>query len=84
MLVAAKDAGVKRFVYASSSAVYGDTRIIRSSRNGSASALSLCCEQVDNETYALAFQMSYGLQSIGLRYFNVFGRRQDLPEHTPP
>jgi UDP-N-acetylglucosamine 4-epimerase len=78
MLVAAKDAGIKRFVYASSSAVYGDTPDHPQLEGRLGRPLSpYAASKTINETYALAFQMSYGLQSIGLRYFNVFGRRQD-------
>jgi UDP-N-acetylglucosamine 4-epimerase len=78
MLVAAKDTGVKRFVYASSSAVYGDTPDHPQLEDRLGRPLSpYAASKSTNETYALAFQMSYGLQSIGLRYFNVFGRRQD-------
>ena len=78
MLVAAKDAGIKRFVYASSSAVYGDTPEHPQLEDRLGRPLSpYAASKSTNETYALAFQMSYGLQSIGLRYFNVFGRRQD-------
>jgi UDP-N-acetylglucosamine 4-epimerase len=78
MLVAAKDAGIKRFVYASSSAVYGDTPNHPQLEDRLGRPLSpYAASKSTNETYALAFQMSYGLQSIGLRYFNVFGRRQD-------
>jgi UDP-N-acetylglucosamine 4-epimerase len=78
MLVAAKDAGIKRFVYASSSAVYGDTPDHPQLEERLGRPLSpYAASKATNETYALAFQMSYGLQSIGLRYFNVFGRRQD-------
>ena len=78
MLVAAKDAGVKRFVYASSSAVYGDTPDHPQLEDRVGRPLSpYAATKSINETYALAFQMSYGLQTIGLRYFNVFGRRQD-------
>lgn len=78
MLVAAKDAGVKRVVYASSSAVYGDTPDYPQVEDRLGRPLSpYAASKYTNETYALAFQMSYGLQSIGLRYFNVFGRRQD-------
>ena len=78
MLVAAKDAGVKRVVYASSSAVYGDTPDYPQLEGRLGRPLSpYAATKSINETYALAFQMSYGLQSIGLRYFNVFGRRQD-------
>jgi UDP-N-acetylglucosamine 4-epimerase len=78
MLVAAKDAGVKRFVYASSSAVYGDTSDYPQIEERLGRPLSpYAASKTTNETYAVAFQMSYGLQSVGLRYFNVFGRRQD-------
>lgn len=78
MLVAAKDAGVKRFVYASSSAVYGDTPDHPQVEERLGRPLSpYAASKTTNETYAVAFQMSYGLQSVGLRYFNVFGRRQD-------
>ena len=78
MLVAAKDAGIKRFVYASSSAVYGDTLDNPQPEDKVGRPLSpYAASKTANEAYALAFQMSYGLQSIGLRYFNVFGRRQD-------
>lgn len=78
MLVAAKDAGVKRFVYASSSAVYGDTPDYPQIEERLGRPLSpYAASKATNETYAVAFQMSYGLQSVGLRYFNVFGRRQD-------
>jgi UDP-N-acetylglucosamine 4-epimerase len=78
MLVAAKDAGVKRLVYASSSAVYGDTADYPQIENSLGRPLSpYAASKSTNETYAVAFQMSYGMQSVGLRYFNVFGRRQD-------
>jgi UDP-N-acetylglucosamine/UDP-N-acetylgalactosamine 4-epimerase len=78
MLVAAKDAGVRRFVYASSSAVYGDTPDYPQIEERLGRPLSpYAASKTTNETYAVAFQMSYGLQSVGLRYFNVFGRRQD-------
>jgi len=78
MLVAAKDAGVKRFVYASSSAVYGDTPDHPQLEDRLGRPLSpYAATKSTNETYAVAFQMSYGLQAVGLRYFNVFGRRQD-------
>jgi UDP-N-acetylglucosamine 4-epimerase len=78
MLVAAKDAGVKRVVYASSSAVYGDTPDHPQVEERLGRPLSpYAASKTTNETYAVAFQMSYGLESIGLRYFNVFGKRQD-------
>jgi UDP-N-acetylglucosamine 4-epimerase len=78
MLVAAKDAGIKRFVYASSSAVYGDIADYPQVENTLGRPLSpYAASKSINEIYAAAFEMSYGLESIGLRYFNVFGRRQD-------
>jgi UDP-N-acetylglucosamine 4-epimerase len=78
MLVAAKDAGVERFVYASSSAVYGDTPANPQVEETLGRPLSpYAASKTTNETYAVAFQMTYGLQTVGLRYFNVFGRRQD-------
>jgi UDP-N-acetylglucosamine 4-epimerase len=78
MLVAAKDARVKRFVYASSSAVYGDTSDYPQTEERTGRPLSpYAATKATNETYATAFQMSYGLETVGLRYFNVFGRRQD-------
>ena len=81
MLLAARDAGVSRFVYASSSAVYGDDDTMpkveeRIGRPMSPYGLS---KQV-NEQYASVFATCYGFESIGLRYFNVFGPRQD-PDH---
>jgi UDP-N-acetylglucosamine/UDP-N-acetyl-alpha-D-glucosaminouronate 4-epimerase len=78
VLIAAKDARVRRVVYASSSAVYGDSTEYPQYENGIGKALSpYASSKLANETYAHAFQTSYGLQAIGLRYFNVFGRRQD-------
>lgn len=78
MLVAARDAGVARFVYASSSAVYGDTSNIPQVEAVVGRVLSpYAASKASNEVYAAAFQLSYGLQTVGLRYFNVYGRRQD-------
>jgi UDP-N-acetylglucosamine 4-epimerase len=78
MLVAAKDAGVRRFVYASSSAVYGDVPHHPQVETITGRPLSpYAASKSTNEIYAVAFQMSYGLETVGLRYFNVFGRRQD-------
>jgi UDP-N-acetylglucosamine/UDP-N-acetylgalactosamine 4-epimerase len=78
MLLAAKDAGVRRFVYASSSAVYGDTPAYPQLEHNIGRPLSpYAASKAANELYALAFQMTYGLETIGLRYFNVFGPRQD-------
>ena len=78
LLVAAKDAGVSRVVYASSSAVYGDAAEQPQVEGHIGQPLSpYAASKAADETYALSFQRSYGLESIGLRYFNVFGRRQD-------
>jgi UDP-N-acetylglucosamine 4-epimerase len=78
MLVAARDAGVRRFVYASSSAVYGDTDAIPAREGITGQLLSpYAASKATNEMYATLFQRTYGLETVGLRYFNVFGRRQD-------
>jgi UDP-N-acetylglucosamine/UDP-N-acetylgalactosamine 4-epimerase len=78
ILVAARDAGVKRFVYASSSSVYGDDPDLpkREDKIGRPLSPYAVTKQV-NETYADVFARAYGLQTIGMRYFNVFGPRQD-------
>lgn len=78
MLVAARDAKVKRFVYASSSSVYGDDPTMPKveSRTGRLLSPYAATKHV-NEMYASVFQKSYGLETVGLRYFNVFGPRQD-------
>jgi len=78
LLVAARDAGVKRFNYASSSAVYGDDPASPKREERIGAPLSpYAATKVMNEIYAGVFQRVYGLQTVGLRYFNVFGRRQD-------
>ena len=78
MLVAARDAGVKRFVYASSSSVYGDHPQLPKVEADIGNPLSpYAATKVFNEVYAEVFARCYGLETIGLRYFNVFGRRQD-------
>ncbi len=78
MLVAARDAGVGRFVYASSSAVYGDHPALPKVEDVTGRAVSPygLTKQV-NELYAQVFEACYGFRAIGLRYFNVFGPRQD-------
>jgi UDP-N-acetylglucosamine/UDP-N-acetylgalactosamine 4-epimerase len=78
MLVAARDAGVQRFVYASSSAIYGDSPVLPKVEEVAGKAISpyALTKQV-NELYADVFDVCYGFKSIGLRYFNVFGARQD-------
>ena len=78
VLLAARDAGVRRVVYASSSAVYGDTSNIPQVEHVVGNILSpYAASKAANEQYAMAFERAYGLSTIGLRYFNVFGRRQD-------
>lgn len=78
MLIAARESGVERFVYASSSAVYGDCADHPQREDKVGSALSpYAASKAANETYAHSFESCYGLQTIGLRYFNVFGKRQD-------
>ena len=78
LLVAARDAGVARFVYASSSAVYGDHPALPKVEALTGRAMSPygLTKQV-NELYADVFDVCYGYKTIGLRYFNVFGPRQD-------
>ncbi len=78
MLVAAKETGVKRFVYASSSSVYGDEPNLPKVEDKIGEALSpYAVTKLANELYAGVFAKNFGLQTIGLRYFNVFGPRQD-------
>ena len=78
MLIAARDAGVKRFVYASSSSVYGDEPNLPKVEARVGRPLSpYAATKAVNELYARVFQLTYGLECIGLRYFNVFGPRQD-------
>lgn len=76
--VAAKDAGVKRLVYASSSSVYGDDPRLPKLEDNIGDLLSpyATTKRVD-ELYAAVVQRVYGLETVGLRYFNVYGRRQD-------
>ncbi len=78
MLVAARDAKVKRFVYAASSSTYGDHPSLPKEEDKIGKPLSpYAVTKYVNELYADVFGKTYGLQSIGLRYFNVFGPRQD-------
>jgi UDP-N-acetylglucosamine 4-epimerase len=78
MLVAARDAGIKRFVYAASSSTYGDHPGLPKVEDTIGKPLSpYAVTKYVNELYADVFARTYGLQSIGLRYFNVFGPRQD-------
>jgi len=78
MLTAAKNEGVKRFVYASSSSVYGDSEELPKVEERTGNLLSpYAVMKYTNELYAGVFTRTYGMECIGLRYFNVFGRRQD-------
>lgn len=78
MLVAARDAGVKRFVYAASSSTYGDSASLPKVEDVIGKPLSpYAITKYVNELYADVFSKTYGISCIGLRYFNVFGRRQD-------
>ena len=78
MLVAARDAKVGRFVYASSSSIYGDHPALPKVEEAVGKPLSpYAVTKCVNELYAGAFALAYGLDTIGLRYFNVFGPRQD-------
>jgi UDP-N-acetylglucosamine 4-epimerase len=78
MLVAARDAGIKRFVYAASSSTYGDSEMLPKVENIIGRPLSpYAITKYVSELYADVFGKTYGLDCIGLRYFNVFGRRQD-------
>lgn len=100
MLVAARDAGIKRFIYAASSSTYGDSKSLPKVENVIGKPLSpYAITKYVNELYADVFARTYGMECIGLRYFNVFGRRQDpngayaaviplfvkkLMQHEPP
>jgi UDP-N-acetylglucosamine/UDP-N-acetylgalactosamine 4-epimerase len=78
ILVAAKDSGVKRIVYAASSSTYGDSEKLPKIEEHIGKPLSpYAVTKYVNELYADVFSRLYGLEMIGLRYFNVFGRRQD-------
>ncbi|MBJ6723704.1 SDR family oxidoreductase [Geomesophilobacter sediminis] len=78
LLVAARDAGVKRFVYAASSSTYGDHPGLPKVEDRIGKPLSpYAVTKYVNELYAEVFASAYGMQNVGLRYFNVFGPRQD-------
>ena len=78
MLVGARDAGVKRFVYAASSSTYGDSPTLPKVEDKIGLPLSpYAVTKYVNELYANVFARCYGMGTIGLRYFNVFGTRQD-------
>jgi len=78
MLIAARDANVKRFIYAASSSTYGDSESLPKVEDKIGKPLSpYAITKYVNELYAEIFSKTYGMETIGLRYFNVFGRRQD-------
>jgi UDP-N-acetylglucosamine 4-epimerase len=78
MLTAARDQKIKRFIFATSSSTYGDSKKLPKIEDEIGKPLSpYAITKLVNELYAEIFQKAYGLDYIGLRYFNVFGRRQD-------
>lgn len=78
ILVTAKDAGVEKFIYASSSSVYGDLTVSPKVEKNIGKALSpYAVSKFTNELYAGVFFLNYGMKIIGLRYFNIFGPKQD-------
>ena len=78
ILIATRDAGIRRFVYASSSSVYGDSPELPKVEEHTGKVLSpYAVTKLVNEEYARVFGSLYGMETMGLRYFNVFGRRQD-------
>jgi len=78
MLISSRDAGIKRFVYAASSSTYGDSESLPKVEDIIGKPLSpYAVTKYVNELYAHVFALNYGMETIGLRYFNVYGRRQD-------
>jgi UDP-N-acetylglucosamine 4-epimerase len=78
MIIASRDAKVKRFVYAASSSTYGDSQGLPKVEEVIGKPLSpYAITKYVNELYADIFSKTYGLETVGLRYFNVFGRKQD-------
>jgi nucleoside-diphosphate-sugar epimerase len=78
LLVAAREANVKRVVYASSSSVYGDSKIIPQSEKHRTAPLSpYAVSKLGGENYCIVFAKTFGLETVALRYFNVFGPNQD-------
>lgn len=78
MLVASRDAGVKRFVYAASSSTYGDHPALPKVEANIGNPLSpYAVTKYVNELYCNVFARCYGFKTVGLRYFNIFGKRQD-------
>jgi UDP-N-acetylglucosamine 4-epimerase len=83
MLTAARDAKVKRFIYAASSSTYGDSEVLPKVEDVIGKPLSpYAITKYVNELYAEIFSKTYGIETIGLRYFNVFGRSKTLMELT--
>lgn len=82
MLVASRDVRVKRFIYAASSSTYGDSELLPKVEDNIGKPLSpYAITKYVNELYADVFSKTYGMETIGLRYFNVYGPRQD-PESS--
>jgi UDP-glucose 4-epimerase len=78
VLIAARDAGVRRVVYASSSSAYGNTKVLPKSETQLPSPVSpYAVSKLTGEYYSKVFTELYGLETVSLRYFNVFGSRQD-------
>lgn len=78
MMLAAREAGIRRFVYASSSAVYGDDTLPAKREESLGRPLSpYAASKLMNEVYASTMHVCHGLETVGLRFFNVFGPRQD-------
>jgi nucleoside-diphosphate-sugar epimerase len=83
LLLAARDAGIKRFVYASSSAVYGNSPVLPRSESMMLSPISspYAVSKLTGEYYCQLFSYLYGFETVSLRYFNVYGPRQDSTSH---
>ncbi len=82
VLVSARDAGARRVVYASSSSAYGNTPVLPKQEDMAPSPLSpYAVAKLTGEQYCRAFSHVYGLETVALRYFNVFGPRQDPTSH---
>ena len=80
MLIASRDEGIKRFIFAASSSTYGDSQSLPKEEDVIGKPLSpYAITKYVNELYADVFARTYGMEYIGLRYFNVFGRRHENP-----